>query len=100
MSANLEEKNTVQVALNIGVYDELAAIAQEQNKPIARVIADLAWAYKSERLEREGVYARMQQLISEIHEDSVRNGTSNMTMEEIDEEIAAARREAALAKTA
>jgi hypothetical protein len=100
MSISQNEKNTVQITLDIGIFNELAAIAEERNRSIDRVIGDLVWTYKSERLARKGVYERMGQLISEIQQQSVLNGTSEMTMDEIDEEIAAARREAALAKTA
>lgn len=54
----------------------------------------------NEGLSREEIRRRAIQAMKEINEESERNGLSNMTLEEINAEIYAARRERELRETA
>ncbi len=89
------------VPVSQATYDRLATRAASEGRTIAEVLEDTILAAERAATERCEDFRRMGEAVKFLQEQSVLNGTSDMTMDEINEEIAAMHREqAALRKTA
>jgi hypothetical protein len=97
MQAVENDLETISLTLPKKLVDELRDLAK--NRSLEAFMKELVVIYKSEALKRQWAAERFGEIVDQIQQNSVRNGVE-MTMDEINEEIAAARREAALAKTA
>lgn len=81
------------ISLPEAQYKKAVRLAKKQNRTMSELMREALRVYESEEQRRAEAFRRMSEIVSSIHEDSIRNGTDKMTMEEINEEIAAARRE-------
>jgi predicted transcriptional regulator len=82
----------VEVPISQTVYQRLKRRAEEENRDVTDVIEEAL--IDSE--ERREAFRRMGEAMERSQAAAILNGTSEMTMEEINEEIALARREAEL----
>jgi hypothetical protein len=93
----MADQSLVEVPITRTSFDLLVQLAAERNRSAAEVIQDALLREK----EFRDVMRRSAEALASMQEESERNGNCNMTLEEIDEEIAATRREmAAMAKSA
>lgn len=91
----------ISISLPEAQYKKAVRLAKKENRTMSELMREALRVYESEEQRRAEAFRRMGEIIASIQQDSVRNGTDKMTMEEIDEEIAAARRERnSLAKSA
>ena len=90
----------ISISLPEAQYKKAVRLAKKQNRTMSELMREALRAYETEELRRAAAFRRMGELVASIQADSVRNGTDKITMDEINEEIAAARRErASLGKT-
>jgi predicted CopG family antitoxin len=89
----MSEQTLIEVPVTRTVFDQLVHVAKTENRSVSEIIGDLV--IESERRE---VMRRSGEAMRRLQEESVRNGTSTMTMDEINDEIAVARREMASAR--
>jgi len=82
----------VEVRISQSSYERLTEQANREN----RSVTDLVEESLRQAEERREAFRRMGEAMAAMQQEAVRNGTSNMTMDEINEEIAAARREMAV----
>jgi hypothetical protein len=68
-------------------------LAKKQNRTMSELMREALRVYETEELNRAESFRRMGELVASIQEDSKRNGTDKLTMDEINQEIAAVRRE-------
>ncbi len=78
----------IAVPISKTAYDQLVTLAKEHNRTVMEVVEDAIRAYDVREAFRQSAKA-----MKSIQEEATRNGTSTMTLEDINEEIAAARRE-------
>ncbi len=83
----------ISISLPEAQYKKAVRLAKKQNRTMSELMREALRAYETEELRRAEGLRRMSEIVTSIQGDSVINGTDKMTMDEIDEEIAAARRE-------
>jgi len=79
----------ISISLPPAQYKEAARLAKKENRTMSELMREALRTYKDERERRAPLRAAVQAL----REDARRNGTDKMTMDEINAEIAAYRRE-------
>lgn len=94
----MSDARIIEVPLTDAEYAAAAALASRTNRTIGELAAEAIRTFKR---REDADFAHISELIDSIREDSVRHGTDKLSVEEIDEEIAAYRREqSTLARTA
>lgn len=83
----------ISISLPEAQYKKAVRLAKKENRTMSELMREALRVYESEELRRAEAFKRMSEVVASIQADSVRNGTDKMTMDEIDAEIAAARRE-------
>jgi alkanesulfonate monooxygenase SsuD/methylene tetrahydromethanopterin reductase-like flavin-dependent oxidoreductase (luciferase family) len=85
----------VTVPVTQATYERLSRRASQEGRSVAEVLEDTV--AEADRLaeERRVAFQRMGEAIRSLQDQSIINGTSNMTMDEINEEIALMHREQA-----
>lgn len=83
----------ISISLPEAQYKKAVRLAKKQNRTMSELMREALRVYETEELRRAEGFRRMSEIVASIQEDSIRNGTDKMTMDEINEEIAAARRE-------
>jgi predicted transcriptional regulator len=83
----------ISISLPEAQYKKAVRLAKKQNRTMSELMREAFRVYETEELRRAEAFRRMGSAVAAIQRASVLNGTDKMTMEEIDEEIAAARRE-------
>jgi hypothetical protein len=84
----------VTVPIPQATYDRLSRRASEENRSVPEVLVETI----NEAEDRREAFRRMGAAIAYLQEQSIVNGTSEMTMDEINEEIALYHREKAEAE--
>jgi len=90
----------VTVPVTQSTYERLQRRADEQRRSVTDVLDDVVRQIDIADERRRESFRRMGEAMFRMQEESIRNGNSEMTMDEINEEIALARREAAEAEIA
>lgn len=83
----------ISISLPEAQYKKAVRLAKKENRTMSELMREALRVYESEELRRAEAFKRMSEVVASIQADSERNGTDKMTMDEIDAEIAAARRE-------
>ena len=97
----MSDPATKQLSVPADQYDELVALAREEETTVEDLLFNLVLVYKSERYKQPQRAKAFRAALEECWRVSRENGTDTMTMEEINEIIAEARAEDRdLAKTA
>ena len=91
----------ISISLPEAQYKKAVRLAKKENRTMSELMREALRVYENEELRRAEAARRFGEAVRSTQKQSVINGTDKMTMEEIDEEIAAARRAARrLAKSA
>jgi len=91
----------ISISLPEAQYKKAVRLAKKQNRTMSELMREALRVYETEELNRAEATRRFGEAVRAIQEQSVANGTDKMTMDEINEEIAAARRQVRkLAKSA
>ena len=91
----MADQRLTEIPVTQNDFEQLLQFAKASDKTIAEVVSDLLREHEYRELLRKSAIA-----MAEIQAEAQRNGTCNMTLDEINEEIEAARRDMALAKSA
>jgi hypothetical protein len=91
----MAEQRLTEIPITEADFEQLLQFAKASDKTIAEVVSDLLREHEYRELLRKSAIA-----MGEMQAEAQRNGTCNMTLDEINEEIEAARRDMALAKSA
>lgn len=83
----------ISISLPEAQYKKAVRLAKKQNRTMSELMREALRTYESVELRRAEGFRRLREVVASMQEDSKRNGTDKMTMDEINEEIAAARRE-------
>jgi predicted transcriptional regulator len=83
----------ISISLPEAQYKKAVRLAKKQNRTMSELMREALRVYETEELRRADAFRRFGEVVRAIQKQSVINGTDKMTMDEIDEEIAAARRE-------
>ena len=83
----------ISISLPEAQYKKAVRLAKKQNRTMSELMREALRAYETEELRRAEGFRRMSEIVASIQEDSKRDGTDKMTMDQINEEIAAARHE-------
>jgi hypothetical protein len=84
----------VEVRISQSSYERLRQYASRENRSITELVEESI----QQAEERREAMRRSADAMRSLQEEAARNGTASMTMDEINEEIAAARREMASAR--
>ena len=88
----MSEGQKVSVAIDEAAYQRVLDLALRGHKTVDDVLEEAVARYESEELRRTDGRERFGRIIDEMRQQAARAGTDKMTMEEIDAEIAEARR--------
>lgn len=83
----------ISISLPEAQYKKAVRLARKQNRTMSELMREALRVYEAEELRRAEAARRFGEAMRAIQEQSAINGTDKMTMDEINEEIAAARRE-------
>lgn len=89
----MSEQLLIEVPVTQTVFNQLLQFAKAEDRSVSEIIEDLVLDY-----ERREAMRRSAEAMRRLQEEAVRNGTAGMTMDEVNEEIAAARKETANAR--
>jgi predicted transcriptional regulator len=94
----------VSISLPEAQYKKAVRLAKKENRTMSELMREALRVYETQGQRRAEAFKGMGEAIAEAQRQSVLNGIDKMTMDEINEEIAAVRREvrkrASLSKTA
>jgi predicted CopG family antitoxin len=86
----MSEQLLIEVPVTQTVFNQLLQFAKAEDRSVSEIIEDLVLDY-----ERREAMRRSAEAMRRLQEEAVRNGTAGMTMDEVNEEIAAARKDMA-----
>jgi hypothetical protein len=84
----MSEQALIEVPVTQTVFDQLVQFAKAEDRSVSEIIEVLVFDY-----ERREVMRRSAEAMRRLQEEARRNGTAGMTLDEINQEIAAARKE-------
>jgi len=85
----------VTVPVTQPTYERLSRRAAEEGRTVAEVLEDTIQEAERFAAERTEAFRRMGEAVKSLQEEAILNGTSTMTMDEINEEIMLMHREQA-----
>jgi predicted DNA-binding protein len=83
----------ISISLPEAQYKKAVRLAKKQNRTMSALMREALRVYETEELRRAEAARRFGEALNVIQEQSAINGADKMTMGEINQEIAAARRE-------
>lgn len=83
----------ISFSLSEAQYKKVHRLARKEHRTMSELMREALRTYEAQLLRRSEVAARFGQALSEARSKSAQDGADSMTMEEIDKEISAARRE-------
>jgi len=75
-------------------YKKAVRLAKKENRTMSELLREALRIYEAENQRRNEAFRQMGEALVSMQKDAVKRGLDKMTMDEINEEIAAARREA------
>lgn len=84
----------ISISLPEAQYKKAVRLAKKQNRTMSELMREALRVYETEELRRAEAARQFGEAVKAIQKQSIINGTDKMTMDEINDEIAAARREA------
>lgn len=83
----------ISVSLPEAQYKKAVRLAKKENRTMSELMREALRAYEAEKQRRDEAFRRMGEAIEHMRAEAVKRGLDKMTMDEINEEIAAARKE-------
>jgi predicted transcriptional regulator len=83
----------ISISLSEAQYKKAVKLAKKQNRTMSELMREALRSYEAEQQRRAEAFRKMGEAIASMQAESVKRGLDKMTMDEINEEIAAARRE-------
>jgi predicted transcriptional regulator len=83
----------VSISLPEAQYKKAVRLAKKENRTMSELMREALRVYETQEQRRAEAFKGMGEAIAEAQRQSVLNGTDKMTVDEINEEIAAVRRE-------
>jgi len=100
----MRSTKVVSISLPEAQYKKAVRLAKKENRTMSELMREALRVYEVEKQRRAEAAVLFGEAVAEAQRQSVLNGTDKMTMDEINQEIAAVRREmrdrASLSKTA